>query len=285
MLIYFVLIGVVTGLSMLVMPSSGARKNSVSKALFNYTHWTLLWTILFVYSIQVSAFSVFFGQFFKHGKIEKKHRFGDSIYFIFVAILAQLLGFIIWVITFIDFYPGVPVGVRYFLCLFPNTGLLFCLEVVLQYERKSCEFYLFFFSFGKNLKHLAGMVTFQQLYSNLFTYPLYIGFCLLLMLIYSVIYLLLAIYIERINPGEFGVAQPWNYLFKKSYWKPYATSTVHPLNTNGTLANQNGGLHSQNHWIQLNPIKKTKNPSVTISHLTKVNDYMFLFSVLAPLFM
>jgi hypothetical protein len=85
MLIYFVLIGVVTGLSMLVMPSSGARKNSVSKALFNYTHWTLLWTILFVYSIQVSAFSVFFGQFFKHGKIEKKYRFVDSIYLVCIC--------------------------------------------------------------------------------------------------------------------------------------------------------------------------------------------------------
>lgn len=70
MLIYFVLIGVMTGLSMIVMPSSGARVNSVSKGLFNYTHWTLLWTILFVYSIQVSAFSVLFGQFFKSRKCE-----------------------------------------------------------------------------------------------------------------------------------------------------------------------------------------------------------------------
>jgi amino acid transporter len=72
MLIYFVLIGVVTGLSMLVLPSSGARANSVSKALFNYTNWTVIWTILFVYSIQVSAFAVLFGQFFKRRKIEKR---------------------------------------------------------------------------------------------------------------------------------------------------------------------------------------------------------------------
>jgi hypothetical protein len=66
MLIYFVLIGVVTGVSMAVLPSSNARANSVSKALFNYTNWTLIWTILFVYGIQVSTFSVLFGQFFKH---------------------------------------------------------------------------------------------------------------------------------------------------------------------------------------------------------------------------
>ncbi len=74
MLIYFVLIGVVTGLSMLVFPSSGARVNSVSRALFNYTDWTVIWTILFVYSIQVSAFSVLFGQFFKRRKREREKR-------------------------------------------------------------------------------------------------------------------------------------------------------------------------------------------------------------------
>ncbi len=67
------------------------------------------------------------------------------IYFVIVALLAKLFGFVVWVITFIDFYPGVPVGVRYFLSLFPNTGLMFCLEVVSQYERKSGESDLFRF--------------------------------------------------------------------------------------------------------------------------------------------
>ena len=68
MVIYVVLIVVVTSLSMLVLPRSGSRKNSVSKALFNYTHWTVIATILFVYAIQVSSFSVLFGQFFKRRK-------------------------------------------------------------------------------------------------------------------------------------------------------------------------------------------------------------------------
>ena len=70
MLIYIVLIGLMTGLSMIVMPSSGSETNSVSRGLFNYADWTLIWTILFVYSIQVSAFSVLFGQFFTSRKRE-----------------------------------------------------------------------------------------------------------------------------------------------------------------------------------------------------------------------
>ncbi|CAF4147319.1 unnamed protein product [Rotaria sp. Silwood2] len=235
MLIFFILSAVVTGLSMIVLPTIGTRKNSVRKAIFNYTHWTLIWTILFVYSIQVSVFSVLFGQFFKR------------------AFLSKLMGFVVWVITLIDFYPGVPVGVRYFLCLFPNTGLMFCLQVVLQYERKS-----------------SGMTTFEQLYSNLYTYPLYIGICLLLMLIYTVIYFFLAMYVERVNPGEFGVSQPWNYLFKKSYWKPHATSIVRPLDSNDRLTHKNDGIYGSNGWIELNSMTNTiNNPSLTVSHLTK----------------
>ena len=68
MVIYMVLIVVVTSLSMLVLPKSGSRSNSVRKALFNYTHWTVIATVLFVYAIQVSSFSVLFGQFFKRRK-------------------------------------------------------------------------------------------------------------------------------------------------------------------------------------------------------------------------
>ena len=65
MFIYFILTCVCAGLSVVVMAKSGTQATSVSKAVFNYSHWTLIWTILFVYSIEVSAFIVFFGQLFK----------------------------------------------------------------------------------------------------------------------------------------------------------------------------------------------------------------------------
>jgi hypothetical protein len=99
------------------------------------------------------------------------------------------------------------------------------------------------------------------------------------MLIYSVIYLLLAIYIERVNPGEFGVAQPWNYLFKKSYWRPQATAVVQPIDVNGKPAHKKRKIFSHNHWIEFDATLDMKSPSVTISHLTKVNNRFFLFRV------
>ena len=114
------------------------------------------------------------------------------------------------------------------------------------------------------------MASYQNLYTNLFTYPLYIGVCLWLMLFYSVIYLLLAIYIERVNPGEFGVAQPWNYFFKKSYWNPRATAAVQPANMGETQRNKSDGIYGSNQWIELNSMSNKKSPSLTVSQLTKV---------------
>ena len=70
MCIYFVITGVTTGLTVVILPSTSASSKSVSKAIFNLTHWTLIWTILFVYSIQVSTFSVLFGQFFRRRKYD-----------------------------------------------------------------------------------------------------------------------------------------------------------------------------------------------------------------------
>lgn len=60
-----------------------------------------------------------------------------KIIYSIVALLAKLLGVVLWIVTFIDFYSSAPVGLRYFLCLFPNVGLLFCVQVLQQYERRS----------------------------------------------------------------------------------------------------------------------------------------------------
>jgi len=112
------------------------------------------------------------------------------------------------------------------------------------------------------------MATFQQLYTNIFDYPLYIGICLLLMLIYSVIYMFLAVYVERLNPGEFGISQPWNYLFKRSYWN---SSSVGPSDFDKI----DNGISNRSHWIQLDTTDKKKNPAMTIDHLSKVETFPY----------
>lgn len=172
-------------------------------------------------------------------------------------------------------------GLRYFLCLFPNTGLMFCLQVVLQYERKGGEldcplrekiskkWYCWFVVSGAN---------FSTLYSNLFSYQLYIGLCLLLMLIYSVILFFLAIYVERVNPGEFGIAQPWYYLFKKSYWKPQVSASVQPFDEKFQKHRASLANDAQNHWVEVKGRPGSageESASLMISHVTKVRSSLF----------
>ena len=114
---------------------------------------------------------------------------------------------------------------------------------------------------------IDGILTYNELYWNIFDYPLYIGICLLMMLIYSIIYVFLATYVERVNPGEFGIAQPWNYLFKKSYWNSSSSSAIQPSEI------EERASVSENHWIEIEPPEKKKvAPTMTINHLTKVTS-------------
>ena len=119
------------------------------------------------------------------------------------------------------------------------------------------------------------MATFQQMYSNIFDYPLYIGICLLLMLVYSVMYFFLAIYVERLNPGEFGVSQPWNYLCKRSNWR---SSTIRPETSSidKDLPRNGNGAGHENHWLELTRQDRKKQPAMTINHLNKVISFPLL---------
>lgn len=119
---------------------------------------------------------------------------------------------------------------------------------------------------------LGDMATLQQLYTNIFDYPFYIGICLLLMLVYSVIYLFLAVYVERLNPGEFGVSQPWNYLFKKSRRQSSRMRSGTRDIENGYAEARNGSSH-KNHWLELSRSDRHKDPAMSIDCLNKVTHF------------
>lgn len=93
-----------------------------------------------------------------------------------------------------------------------------------------------------------------------------------MMLIYSMLYLVLAVYVERINPGAFGIAQPWYFPFLPSYWRPRAGSTVAPENETESEKKEK----PLSPWIDAASIKADgtsptgAQPLLTISHVTKV---------------
>lgn len=54
--------------------------------------------------------------------------------------------------------------------------------------------------------------------SSMISSNITIGEIILCMLFSSIAFLLIALYIEKVFPGEFGVPERWNFLFQRNYW-------------------------------------------------------------------
>ena len=100
-----------------------------------------------------------------------------------------------WLATAIDFHYSLPTGVKYLLCFMPNVGLKLAFQVINQYERSGKAF------------------AYSSLYTNIFGDALNLGGILACMLAYSIIYIPIAWYIERIFPGEYGAPLPFYFPF------------------------------------------------------------------------
>ena len=270
MFIYFILTCICAGLSVLVLPKSRDVVINQSKAIFNYAHWTLIWTILFVYSIEVSAFAVFFGQLFKRRIYFSIVAYSIRDYFLSCSFIGKTsrcscldhhIYRLLSCSTAGTKICSLPVSKHWTALLHSTSTAIWTSKWLVHCRMKASD----------NMWPIVvgDIATLQQLYSNIFDYPLYIGVCLLLMLVYSVIYFLLAIYVERLNPGEFGVSQPWNYLWKRSHSK----SSILRRGTNGSddgyAKTRNSSAHG-NHWLELSRSDRQKTAAMSIDHLNKV---------------
>ncbi|XP_044269295.1 phospholipid-transporting ATPase ABCA3-like isoform X2 [Tribolium madens] len=77
-------------------------------------------------------------------------------------------------------------------------------------------------------------------WSNLFktTSPrdkLSLGLIFLILIVDTLLYMVIAVYVEAIFPGEYGIAQPWYFPFTRAYWckKPQVLSAEQSTETNG----------------------------------------------------
>lgn len=80
----------------------------------------------------------------------------------------------------------------------------------------------------------------------------------------------LAVYMERINPGSFGVSQPLNYFCgckKKTKIIPISDSEAISGSSSNTTVNR---IHEPNHWIQTQSNIPNRSLVIRIAHLTKV---------------
>ncbi|XP_055599142.1 phospholipid-transporting ATPase ABCA3-like [Uranotaenia lowii] len=158
-------------------------------AVFTYASWTVVWVYLLVYMIATITFCFMMSTFFS--KANTASGIAGLMWFVFVMP---------YNIAFSN-YDTLSLGAKLALCLFHNSGMSFGFMLMMRHEGTTA---------GVQWSNLFSPVTVDD--------DLSVGATMMMLLADSVIYLLIALYVEKVLPGEFGVAQPWYFPFTVRYW-------------------------------------------------------------------
>jgi hypothetical protein len=112
-LILSVLITIFTSISLNPRVASDANATfpNTKKAVFQTTQGFVVFSVMFVYSIQCAMFILMLGQMFAK------------------PFVAKIIAILIWILTALGLYSSVSVGGLYFLSLFPNIALQYIIQV------------------------------------------------------------------------------------------------------------------------------------------------------------
>lgn len=164
--------------------------------MLTFSNWSILLVFLLIYTIASICFCFMMATFFSS------------------ASTAAAVTGLVWFITYLPLsftvktYEQMSLGSKLGWCLISNTAMGFGFKEIIGFEGN-----------GEGLQ-----------WSNLFKTVsvdsnLTVGAIMLMMLLSSVIYMLICLYVEQIMPGDFGVPKKWNFPFTVSFWcgrKEYA---------------------------------------------------------------
>ncbi|XP_040176029.1 ATP-binding cassette sub-family A member 3-like [Anopheles arabiensis] len=187
-----------------------------SAAIFENSDWTLIWVFFFVYSISTICFCFMISVFFSKANT--------------AAGIAGLL----WFVTQLPFnvsqqnYDEMGTGAKLGMCLLSNSGMSLAMFLTVRLEATAV---------GLRWSNLFEPATIDDGFN--------VGLIIIMLLVDAVIYLLIALYIEQIMPGEFGIARPWYFPFTKEFWVRTQTPS------RDTLFQANGSTESR--YIEQDP--------------------------------
>ncbi|XP_053679934.1 phospholipid-transporting ATPase ABCA3-like [Anopheles nili] len=158
-------------------------------AIFEYAQWTIVWFYLFVFSITTICFCFMVSTFFSKANI--------------AAGIAGLLWFILIVPYNIAFsnYDDMTAGAKLAICLFSNSAMSFGFMLMMRHEGTAT---------GLQWSNLFDPVSVDDDFS--------VGDTMIMLLVDAFIYLMIALYVEKVFPGDFGIAEPWYFLYTKKFW-------------------------------------------------------------------
>ncbi|KAL5277954.1 ABCA3.2 family protein [Megaselia abdita] len=158
-------------------------------AVFTYSDWSVIWFFMLIYTTVTMFFCFMFATLFSR------------------ASTAAAVSGLLWFIFYIPFlfteniYETLTLGSKLGLGLLSNTGMAFGMKLILQFEGKAE---------GLQWHNLFTPVSVDD--------TLTVGHIIIIMLVSSVMYLLICLYVEQIFPGDFGIPQKWYFPFTAKFW-------------------------------------------------------------------
>uniref|UniRef100_A0A182NIG1 ABC transporter domain-containing protein n=1 Tax=Anopheles dirus TaxID=7168 RepID=A0A182NIG1_9DIPT len=160
-----------------------------SAAIFENSDWSVVWFFFFIFSITSICFS-----------------FMVSVFFSKANTAAGIAG-LLWFVSQLPFnvtqqnYDEMGTGAKIAMCLLSNSGMSLAMFLTVRLEATAA---------GLRWSNLFEPATIDDGFN--------VGLVIIMLLVDAVIYLLIALYIEQVMPGEFGVARPWYFPFTKEFW-------------------------------------------------------------------
>ncbi|XP_053672341.1 phospholipid-transporting ATPase ABCA3-like [Anopheles nili] len=160
-----------------------------SAAILENSDWTLVWFFFFVFSITTICYCFMISVFFSKANT--------------AAGIAGLL----WFVSQLPFnvsqqnYDEMGTGAKLALCLLSNSAMSLGMFLTIRLEATAS---------GLRWSNLFEPATIDDGFN--------VGLAMIMLLVDAAIYLLIALYVEQVMPGEFGVARPWYFPFTKEFW-------------------------------------------------------------------
>lgn len=159
-------------------------------SVFTFSAPGALWAFLLVYSITTITFCFMLSVFFSKADTASS--------------VAGLVWFLIYIpYTFIHLnYDSISFASKVLLCVFPNTAMALGFNILIQYEGTQE---------GLQFDNMFKPVTVDD--------GLHLGHVLAMLLLDAFLFLVITLYVERIFPGDYGVAEKWDFPFTAKFWR------------------------------------------------------------------
>nr|XP_022908694.1 ATP-binding cassette sub-family A member 3-like isoform X1 [Onthophagus taurus]XP_022908696.1 ATP-binding cassette sub-family A member 3-like isoform X2 [Onthophagus taurus] len=162
----------------------------VKTAPLEHCHWLIIGLLLILYCSATISFFLMFSTLFNRATLAS-----------ILSIVAWLAGFIIF--TSIGHGALLKLGFKRLFVLLPNVALYYAYEIIAAFETREVSLNL----------------------ANIFDSPsessqdVSMGALLLYLLVETFIYFLLALYLDQILPGPYGISKPWHFLISEEILK------------------------------------------------------------------